>query len=61
MPVLEQRLQIPNQTGVVRQELALALEESGAARAEPGPPASVPGHGLGHGRGSLRGAGGNGG
>ncbi len=29
IPVLQQRLQIPNQTGVVRQELALALQQSG--------------------------------
>jgi eukaryotic-like serine/threonine-protein kinase len=39
IPVLEQRLQFPNQTGVVRAELALAERAAGVA------PAPAPGHG----------------
>ncbi len=50
--VLTRRLQIPNQTGVVRQELALALS---AARSQgpvaTSPPGPGPGHGHGHGGG----------
>jgi eukaryotic-like serine/threonine-protein kinase len=44
VPVLQRRLQIPNQTGVVRQELGLALQALGGATkapsggAAPGPP-----------------------
>jgi len=50
--VLTRRLQIPNQTGVVRQELELALA---AARSQgpvaTSPPDAGPGHGHGHGHG----------
>jgi tetratricopeptide (TPR) repeat protein len=49
IPVLEQRLQYPNQTGIVRQELALALRAAGVAPAA-GPPGQLK-HGD-HGRGS---------
>ncbi len=61
VPVLERRLQIPNQTGVVRQELALAQAASsgstnappagtGAAGSSPGkgPKGPKPGHGGSH-------------
>src|SRR5207248_11220823 len=49
IPILEQRLQIPNQTGVVRHELALALQEAGQSgapsqggQATPPPPSGPP-------------------
>jgi serine/threonine-protein kinase len=54
--ILVQRLQIPNQTGAVRQELALAslsagLGGAGAAAPPPGPPGQRPGkHGGDHGQ-----------
>jgi tetratricopeptide (TPR) repeat protein len=40
VPVLQQRLQIPNQTGVVRQELDLALRAIGQGPSGPSSPAS---------------------
>jgi tetratricopeptide (TPR) repeat protein len=42
IPILEQRLQIPNQTGIVRQELALAMQAAlgaGSSAGGAGPPA----------------------
>ena len=39
VPILEQRLKIPNQTGVVRQMLDQALRASGQAAAQPAPSA----------------------
>jgi tetratricopeptide (TPR) repeat protein len=46
IPVLEQRLQFPNQAGVVRAELALALRAAGIAPANgPGGSAKHGGHG----------------
>ena len=53
VPILEQRLKIPNQTPVVQQTLQQALQASGQAPA--------PGNGQGHGRGGGRGHGGAGG
>lgn len=54
--VLQRRLQIPNQTGVVRHELELALREIGAKlrhprAATPRPPGHGHDHTLGHGGG----------
>jgi tetratricopeptide (TPR) repeat protein len=57
VPVLEQRLKIPNQTSVVEQTLNEALRASGQAP----PPAHGPGKGRGHGRGHGSGAGPSGG
>ena len=42
--ILEKRLQIPNQTGVVRRELELALRTLGAAAQASGGAAAGPGH-----------------
>jgi eukaryotic-like serine/threonine-protein kinase len=53
VPILEERLKIPNQTGVVQQELNQALQASGQVPAQlttgsqPQPPAK---HGTGHGK-----------
>ena len=61
VPILEQRLKIPNQTAVVQQELNQALQASGQQPAQlttptqPGPPAK-PG-GKGHGKGHRHGHG----
>jgi hypothetical protein len=57
VPILEQRLKIPNQTPVVQQTLDEALQASGQA---PGP-GGGPNSGQGHGRGNGRGRGGAGG
>jgi tetratricopeptide (TPR) repeat protein len=38
IPILEQRLQIPNQTGVVQHELALAMQAAGQGHPAPKPP-----------------------
>jgi tetratricopeptide (TPR) repeat protein len=55
--ILEKRLQIPNQTGVVRRELELALRALGApAQASGGATAAPPGD---HGRGGQGGGGGH--
>jgi serine/threonine-protein kinase len=51
VPVLEQRLKIPNQTGVVKQTLDEALRASGQV------PTPAPGDGQGHGRGRGEGRG----
>jgi hypothetical protein len=58
IPVLEQRLQYPSATGVVRTELVLAQRAAGVAPAG-GPPghAKPHGHGHGHGHGPDGGAG----
>jgi serine/threonine-protein kinase len=40
IPVLSRRLEIPNQTGVVRTELELAMRAAGEAQAAPGAPPS---------------------
>ncbi|HEY1567461.1 MAG TPA: hypothetical protein VGF68_10605, partial [Solirubrobacteraceae bacterium] len=53
VPILEQRLKIPNQTGVVQQTLNQALQASGQAPS----PAPGPGHGHGRGRGHDGGGG----
>jgi hypothetical protein len=50
VPILWRRLQIPNQTAVVRAELTLALEALGQQAA--GPPAPPTGRGKGHGHGA---------
>ncbi len=47
IPILYRRLQIPNQTGVVRAELQAALQAVGAQVNAGGAP---PGHGAGHGK-----------
>ncbi len=54
VPILEQRLKIDNQTGVVQQALNEALQASGQVPA----PGNGPGHGKGHGRGNGSGPGG---
>src|SRR5436305_12357760 len=55
VPLLYRRLQIPNQTDVVRNELQLALQAIGLKeRGQPGTspgPSTPPGHGHGHGHG----------
>ncbi len=56
--VLKQRLQIPNQTGVVQQTLDAALQASGQA---PAPPQPGSGHDHGRGQGHGHGAGQSGG
>jgi tetratricopeptide (TPR) repeat protein len=73
IPILEQRLKIPNQPGVVAYELSLARQQAGQAPQAPGPgpgqnsqgdtvpPAPPPGHGPGHGHGHAYGHAGNGG
>ena len=67
IPILQQRLQIPDQTGVVKQELALAQQAAGqggapspGGKAKPGP-APPPGPGKGHGHKHGDGGGGDGG
>ena len=64
--VLEQRLRIPNQTGVVRETLDQALRAAGQAPQPAGPSGAAPpgpgnGPGNGHGRGAGPGAGRGGG
>ena len=54
VPILEQRLKIDNQTGVVQQTLNEALQATGQAPA----PSKTPGHGRGHGHGNGGGPGG---
>jgi hypothetical protein len=49
VPILWRRLQIPNQTGVVRAELTLALEALGQQAAGTPAPPTGPGNGHGHG------------
>jgi hypothetical protein len=46
IPVLEERLRYPNQTGVVRAELLLAERAAGLLPAPPGPGHGRPGHGA---------------
>jgi hypothetical protein len=66
--VLQRRLQIPNQTEAVRQELQNALRQlgaqvnssGGAAPAPGGPPGQLHGHGHGRGHGGQGGQGGQG-
>jgi eukaryotic-like serine/threonine-protein kinase len=60
IPVLEQRLKIPNQTAVVQQTLDQARRQAGLAApstsapaAPTGPPAAGPGHHDGHGNGGA--------
>ncbi len=60
IPVLEQRLKIPNQTAVVQQTLDQARREAGVSTpstasppAPGGPPAAGPGHNDGHGNGGA--------
>ena len=53
VPVLEQRLKIPNQTATVQATLNQALQAAGMAPAPPGP-------GKGHGHGKVKGGGGGG-
>jgi hypothetical protein len=57
--VLEQRLKIPNQTDVVRQELQLALRAIGT-QVNSAPAGKGPGRGKGHGDGGGGGGGGGG-
>ena len=57
VPILEQRLKIPNQTGTVRQTLDQALQASGQAPA----PSPDPGPGHGKGKGKAKGHGHDGG
>lgn len=52
IPVLQQRLQIPNQTAVVQQTLNQAMQEAGVAPQPPAPgPPGHGHHGHGHGKG----------
>ena len=59
IPVLEQRLRIPNQTGVVQATLDQALQAAGETQSQPsgGAPAAPPGHSHGRGHGDGHGNG----
>ena len=57
VPILEQRLKIPNQTPVVQQTLDEALQASGQAPAPGKGDAKAKGHDHGHGNGKSGGAG----
>jgi tetratricopeptide (TPR) repeat protein len=51
IPILQQRLRYPDQTDVVRRELALALQAAGAGTSGSGGARPAPGRGHDHGRG----------